>query len=215
MKKYLSLIEKNTLLSFLNSNDIDAYLKDGSFAIKKYGKNGIVHLSGEQCEKLEIILSGKVAVDCIDDSGNLMSIAEFYGNEILGGNLLFSQSPCYPMTITAKNPTVILEISKELLFTLFAGNQAFLKGYLEYVSDHAVILGEQVKRYANKTIRKCIIDYLEHESLLQNSRLIRLSITKTALAEKIGVRRTSLSRELAKMKKDGLIEYDNKYIKLL
>lgn len=119
------------------------------------------------------------------------------------------------MTITAINPTLILEIDKKHLFMLFADNQAFLKSYLEYVSDHAVILGERIRRYTNKTIKQCVIDYLEHESLLQNSNIIKLPITKTALAEKIGVQRTSLSRELAKMKKDGLIDYDNKSIKLL
>ena len=42
-----------------------------------------------------------------------------------------------------------------------------------------------------------------------------LNTTKKALAEKFGVQRTSLSRELAKMKKDGLIDYDVKTITLL
>lgn len=215
MKEHLSIIEKNPLLRSLPADKINAYLKDGSFAVKSYGHNGIVHLSGELCTKLEIILSGKVAVERIDEAGNLMSIAEFYGNEVLGGNLLFSKNPRYPMTVTAKKPAVILEINKERLLTLFADNKDFLISYLEYVSDHAVILGEQIRRYANKTIRRCVLEYLEHESVSQNSKLIRLPVTKKALAEKIGIQRTSLSRELAKMKRDGLIRYDNKSIELL
>jgi Mn-dependent DtxR family transcriptional regulator len=81
------------------------------------------------------------------------------------------------------------------------------------VSDHALILGERIKRYTNKTIRQCLIDYLEHESILQNSRVIKLD-SKTVLAEKIGVQRTSLSGELAKMKKNGLVRYDNKTIEI-
>ena len=35
------------------------------------------------------------------------------------------------------------------------------------------------------------------------------------LAEKIGVQRTSLSRELAKMREDGLVVFDEKSITLL
>lgn len=215
MDKYKSLLAKCAPLNSISAEDIRAGLRDGSFRIFAYGKNSIVHFSGEACIKLEIILSGKVAVERIDESGNLMSIAEFYGDEILGGNLLFSKNPHYPMTITAKQSTVIFEIMKERLFELFSDNHEFLKDYLEYVSDHATILGDRIKRYVNKTIRERVMNYLEYERKKQNSSHIRLGITKKAWAERIGVQRTSLSRELAKMRKDRLIRYDSKSIELL
>lgn len=215
MNKHLSLIRKCLPLSSISIEDIHAYLGDGSFKISTYGKNNIVHFSGEVCLKLEVILSGKVAVERIDESGNLMNIAEFYVNEILGGNLLFSKNPYYPMTITAKQPTVILEINKDRLFALFSNNHDFLRNYLEFVSDHATILGDRIKHYVNKTIRECIMGYLEYERQKQNSNIIQLNITKKAWAEKIGVQRTSLSRELAKMRKEGLVRYDSKSIELI
>ncbi len=37
---------------------------------------------------------------------------------------------------------------------------------------------------------------------------LKLRLTKKSLAEKFGVQRTSLSRELNKMREDGLIDYD-------
>jgi CRP-like cAMP-binding protein len=215
MNKHISLIRKSILLSSISADEINSYLRDGSFTISTYGKNNIVHFSGEICLKLEIILSGKVTVERIDESGNLMAIAEFYSDEILGGNLLFSKNPHYPMTITAKQPTVILGINKGRLFELFSDNHIFLRSYLEFVSDHAAILGDRIKHYVNKTIRVCIMNYLEHERKKQNSDKIQLNITKRAWAERIGVQRTSLSRELAKMREDGLIRYDSKSIELL
>lgn len=215
MNKYVAFVEKSILLSSISAEEINSYLKDRSFKISTYNKNNIVHFVGEKCSKLEIILTGKVVIERIDESGNLMTIAEFFGNEILGGNLLFSKNPHYPMTITAKQPTVILEINKERLFELFSDNHEFLRCYLEFISDHATILGDRIKHYVNKTLRESIMSYLNYERKKQNSSLIRLSITKKALAEKIGVQRTSLSRELAKMKKDDLIRYDSKSIELL
>ena len=215
MSKHIALIRKSIPLSSISDEDINSYLGDGSFKISIYERNNIVNFSGEVCLKLEIILSGKVAVERIDESGNLMNIAEFYSNEILGGNLLFSKNPHYPMTITAKQPTIILEINKERLFALFSNNHDFLRSYLEFVSDHAVILGDRIKHYVNKTIRECIMNYLEYERQKQNSDKVQLNITKKAWAEKMGVQRTSLSRELAKMRKDGLIRYDAKSIEIL
>jgi CRP-like cAMP-binding protein len=215
MKQYIGLIEKSLLLGSFSIEEVHACLKDGCFRISNYGKNSIVHFSGEVCLKLEIILSGHVSVERIDEGGNLMTIAEFYGNEVLGGNLLFSKNPYYPMTITAKQPTVILGIDKERLLTLFSDNPTFLRRYLEFVADHTTILGDRIKHYVNKTIRECIIAYLVNERQKQNSNIIKVPITKKAWAERMGVSRTSLSRELAKMKKDGLIRYDSKIIELL
>lgn len=212
---YLKQMKQTVLLSLLTADEMSSYLKDGSFKTSVYGKNNIVHYSGEVCSKLEIILSGRVVVERIDESGNLMTVAEFLSDDILGGNLLFSKNPYYPMTITAKSPTVVLEIHRERLFQLFSDNHDFLRSFLEFISDHAIILGDRIKHYVNRTIRESILSYLDYESKKQNSKHIKLSITKKALAERIGVQRTSLSRELAKMRDEGLIVFDADSIELL
>ena len=215
MKKYSELMRQIDLIKSIKPEEIESYLSEGSCNITEYGKNNIVHVVGEFCSKLEIILSGKVVIERIDESGNLMTIADFYGGDVLGGNLMFSKNPYYPMTVTAKDATFILEINKTRLFQLFSDNHDFLKSYLEYVSDHTVILGDRIKHYVNRTIRESIISYLDYERKKQNSNIIKLSMTKKALAERIGVQRTSLSRELAKMRDDGLIKFDIDSIELL
>ena len=144
-----------------------------------------------------------------------MTIAEFFSGDILGGNLMFSKNPYYPMTVTAKEAALIFEINKDLLFRLFSNNHEFLGNYLEYVSDHTVILGDRIKHYVNRTIRESITGYIDYERKKQNSNIIKLNMTKKALAERIGVQRTSLSRELAKMREDGLIEFNSVSIILL
>ncbi len=215
MTKNIDLIRNTTLIKSLSDEDILTNLKNGKFKIVSYKKNSVIHFEGELCSKLEIILSGKVVVDRIEESGNLLTISELYNDDILGGNLLFSKNPYYPMTVSTHSPTDILEIDREVLFDLFCSNPAFLRTYLELTSDRAFILGDKIKHYINKTVRQCIMNYLHYEIKKQNSNHIKLNITKKALAEKIGVQRTSLSRELAKMRKDGLIAFDKDSITLL
>ena len=215
MKKNMELMGQIDLMKSITPQEIESYLIEGSCKITQYRKNNIVHFVGEVCSKLEIILSGKVVIERIDESGNLMTIAEFLGGDVLGGNLMFSKNPYYPMTVTAKEATLILEINKDRLVRLFSDNHEFLSSYLEYVSDHTVILGDRIKHYVNRTIRESIISYLNFEAKKQNSSIIKLSMTKKALAERIGVQRTSLSRELAKMREDGLIEFNSVSITLL
>ena len=212
MAKHSELISNAILLAPLTKNETELYLGDGSFKTVSYGKNSIVHFEGELCAKLELILTGQVVIERINADGSLMTIAEFFSDDMLGGNLLFSKNPYYPMTVKSKLPTVILEISKERLFELFAKNHDFLRNYLEAVADHAAILGDKIKHHVNRSIRDSVKSFLEYESKRQNSSQVQLNMTKKALAEKIGVERTSLSRELAKMKKQGLIDFDAKTI---
>ena len=215
MKNNLELFKQIDLVKSFDANQLESLLQAKGNKVNSYERNNIVHFVGDICENLEIILSGEVAVERIDESGKLMTIAEFFDGDILGGNLLFSKNPCYPMTVTAKKPTIILEISKRQLFDLFASSLDFLKSYLAYISDHSVILGDRIKHYVNRTIRECIISYLDYESKKQESSTIKLTISKKALAERIGVQRTSLSRELAKMRNEGLIEFDKNNRKLV
>ena len=215
MTKNINLIRSTALIKFLSDEDILTNLKSGKFKVTSYKKSSVVHFDGERCSKLEIILSGKVVVDRIGESGNLLTISEFYNDDILGGNLLFSKYPYYPMTVLTQLPTDILEIDRETLFELFCNNPIFLRTYLELTSDRAFILGNKIKHYINKTIRESIMNYLNYESKIQNSNRIKLNTTKKSLAEKIGVQRTSLSRELAKMRDDGLILFDTDSITLL
>lgn len=215
MKNYTDLLNDIDIIKSMSFQEIESYINEGSFKISQYGKNNIVHFEGEICEKLEIILSGKVVVERIDELGNLMTIAEFFAGDILGGNLLFSKKPFYPMSVTAKDPVLILEINKDRLFNMFSDNHDFLKSYLEYVSDHTVILGDRIKNYVNNTIYKSLTSYFEYEFKKQKSKVIKLNITKKALAERFGVQRTSLSREFAKMRDEGLIEFDSTSVKLL
>ena len=215
MKNYLGLLKQIDLVKSFDTNQLESLLKAKGNKVNSYEKNNIVHFVGEVCENLEIILHGEVVVERIDESANLMTIAEFFSGDILGGNLLFSKNPYYPMTVTAKTETIILEISKKQLFELFASSLDFLRSYLAYISDHSVILGDRIKHYVNRTIRECIISYLNYESKMQESSMIKLEITKKALAERIGVQRTSLSRELTKMRDEGLIDFDSESIKVL
>ncbi|HHT64541.1 MAG: Crp/Fnr family transcriptional regulator [Caldicoprobacterales bacterium] len=209
------LMKQIPLLQSLSEEDMLDKLRNGTFKVTRYKKNSIVHFDGEKCTKFEVILSGKIAVDHIDESGRLLTISEFNTNDIIGGNLVFSKQPYYPMTISTQLTTEILEIEREALFDLLCQNPFFLRAYLEVVSDNAYILGNKIKHYTNKTIRESVMYYLNYESKKQKSSHIILNMTKKALAEKIGVQRTSLSRELAKMRNDGLIEFDRESITLL
>ena len=215
MKKYKGILSDIGFLQSISNEKREQLLQEGKLSIREYGNHEIIHFEGDKCSGLEVIILGEVVVEYINESGDLMTITQFSRGDILGGNLMFSQNPHYPMTITAKKPSTILYIDKEHLFQLFLENPEFLKGYLEFVADHTIILGDKIKTDVNQTIRQRVIKYLEYQKERQHKASMRWDVSKRELAERMGIQRTSLSRELAKMRKEGLIEYDAERVTLL
>lgn len=163
---------------------------------------------------MDIILEGRVSVQKIDEDGDILKINVFSGGDILGANLLFASRNSYPMTVVSESNTVILHIYKELILELSQTNLRFMIGLMTVISDRTLLLTDKIDAISLKTIRQRIIDFLRYEYYLQKSNILQLNIYKKDLAERLGIQRTSLSRELNKMRRDGLLEYNAKTITL-
>jgi len=203
------------LMKPLGQDLVQNLLKIGQFRLTTITAGSLLHFEGEVCKRLEVLVDGEVRIERIDEQGNLMTIAQCHRNEVIGGNLLFSTNPCYPMTLTATSDTVLLTMGKDILFELLSQNALFLRAYLELTSDRALVLGSQIRHYVNRPIRACLLNYLKQAYDMQKTNPIRLDLSKKMLAEKIGVQRTSISRELAKMRDEGLVRYDKDTITIL
>lgn len=184
------------------------------YEIRKYEKGQIIYLKNEICQTMDIIITGQVSVQKIDENGNVLTINVFSDRDILGAGLIFSSRNHYPMIVAAISKTTILHIKRELVLELCQSNVSFMVALMKEISDTTIILTDKINAISLKTIRKCIIDFLKYEHHIQKSASIRLNISKKELAERLGIQRSSLSRELNKMRKDGLVEYDSRTITL-
>ncbi len=206
------------LPSFLKSLPVEliqSLLNDGQVTLNKYKTGKIIHFEGEKCSSLELILSGSVFINRIDSAGNLMTIGELGPDGIIGGNLVFSKKPIYAMTVVAKTDLEVFTIHKKVLFELLTKYDDFLLSYLESTSDNALLLGNTIKYHIHTSLRERIFHFIYQEIHRQGNHTIVLPMTKKALAEILGVQRTSLSRELKKMKDENIIDYNRETITLL
>ncbi|NLJ57983.1 MAG: Crp/Fnr family transcriptional regulator [Tissierellia bacterium] len=212
MNKYKSFFFNNELFKCFSEEDFRSNFGKSNSYIKRYTKNSVIYIQNEICNSLDIILQGTVAIQKINSEGKVLTINDFNSGDTIGGNLLFSSHNKYPMTVLAKKDVRILHIKKEIVLKLCQTNECFLLAFLNSLSDKTLLLSDKIKHLTMKTLRQCIIEFLLYEYHTQESTKIKLNTTKKDLAEKMGVQRSSLSRELNKMRKDGLIDYDAKYI---
>lgn len=179
---------------------------------REYEKDQVIHFQNECCRTMDLILSGRVAVQNMDCEGNVMTINIFQDGDVLGANLIFSSRNNYPMTVLAQSQVVILHLHKELILELCQMNRTFMIGLMKAISDKTLILTDKISAISMKSIRQCIIDFLRYESQIQKSQVIQLPSSKKELAQRFGIQRSSLSRELNKMRQDQMIDFNTKTI---
>lgn len=212
LEDFIPLLASNNLFRCFSAEELSVLFQTDQYRIELYSKNAVIHFQNEKCTSLDIVLNGTVMIQKIDAGGDMLALCDFEAGDSIGENLLFSCNNIYPMTMTAKCDTQIIHIKKDIVLSLCGSNSDFLKNFLQSVSDKTLILAGKIKVLSMKTIRQCIAEFLLLEYHTQKSATIRLNTTKKELAEKLGVQRPSLSRELNKMRNENLIAFDAKNI---
>lgn len=182
--------------------------------IKKFNKNQIIYSKGNNCLSFDIIIEGALTAYTLSDSGTENIIFNFEKNSIIGGNLLFSPSPKYPMNIFCKKDCTILSLGRNAIEILIE-NKEFALFFIKNLSLNAQNLNKKVITYTQNTLRENIMEYLQELEVIQRNNIVKIPIPKKELAEIFGVQRQSLFRELKKMSNDGLIINNNHTITLL
>ena len=211
---FFTALSKSKLFSNFDAAQITNLFKELNYRLNNYVKDEAIHMENEVCKSLSIIISGIVEIQKIDSSGKVLTIAQFHEADTFGENLIFGNKSNYPVTVISKTDTIILDIDKNSVIKLCQTNTDFLNEYLKIVSNKAIVLSSKLNEVTLKSIRQMICDFLLHEYNNQKNKKIKLNMTKNQWADKMGVQRPSLSRELIKMKEDGIIDYDRNTIEI-
>lgn len=212
--KYANALSNHNLFNCFSQDQLNQLFSSTGYRINKYSKGTIIHFQNEACHTMDIILEGKASVQKIDKDGNILKINVLSDGEFFGANLLFSSRNTYPMTVISESDSVLLHLDKELIIELNKADVRFMLAFITAISDRTLVLTDKIDAISLKTIRQNIIYFLRYEYHLQKTNVIQLHISKKDLAERLGIQRTSLSRELNKMRKEGLLEYDARTITL-
>ena len=186
----------------------------GGVRIADYTKEQMLYLEGEECTTLDVILRGSISIQSFDEVGNIYKPKVLEAGEVLGATLLFGKYNQYPMSVVVDSAARILHIKKSEVLLLCKEEKVFLSSLLKIISDKTYELSLVVNRLSSKSLRSSLLSYLHSLVKRQGSSTIVLPLSKKELANRLGFSRTSLSRELTALAKEGLLSYTGRTIHL-
>lgn len=199
----------------LTKKEILDLFKDSKYTIKNYNKEDIIALEGHPCNSIGLILDGGVDIKRFLPGDKIILMSSFSKGNLFGEVITFSDINIYPATVVSNSKTEVMFIDKYDFIDFCSNHKNILISFLNDITNKIVELNKTVKTISFVSIRQKIVSFLLDEYKLQNSNFIKMTKTKTKLAETLGVPRPSLSREFINMKNDNLIDYTNDYVKLL
>ena len=213
----MDFISKAALFFFFSKEDISAIAKHLDFRTNRYRKGEVILSAGSIVTDIGLVLSGSVRIEHTDLWGN----KSILGITPAGG--VFAESyaciPNEPMLVdaAANEDCKILFVSVPKLFAPCPASRCqsrLIQNLLAISAGKNLLLSKRSLHTSPKTIRGRLLSYFSQEALAQESRKITIPFDRQQLADYLNLDRSALSKELGKMKKDGLIEYHKNVFEL-
>jgi len=217
-EKWLDIIAKCELFEGISPDEMRSILKCMNLKVLEYKKNDYLTTAGENFTEIGLILDGTVALTKETVSGNRVIINLLGPAEMFGEMAAYSGRKIWPVTVSAQTNCTVTYFAQDKIVgccdNVCVSHKRLIMNMLKVVSNRALLLNKKVEYLSIKTLRGKISTYLLEEYNKKGNKTFQLNLNRNELADFINVSRPSLSRELCKMRDEGLIDFHSTAIKI-
>ncbi|MCI8961269.1 MAG: Crp/Fnr family transcriptional regulator [Lachnospiraceae bacterium] len=206
----LNFISRTALFRGCTEEDIRNMAERLDFRTVSYKKGEVIFAAGSMVTEIGLVLSGSVRIEHTDLWGDkgILNITPAGG--------VFAESyaciPDEPMLVdaVANEDSDILFINVPGLFSfgpLWESQNRLIQNLLMISAEKNLQLSRRSLHTSPKTIRGRLFSYFSQQVSAQGSSRITIPFDRQQLADYLNLDRSALSKELGKMKRDGLIAY--------
>lgn len=207
------------LFQGLDMEEINEVLQRFHGLIKHFPKSDYIYLAGDCVENLCVVLEGTVQMIKEDIWGEKAIIAHLGAGSVFAENFLgrMGDRSTVSYFVASDSEVLMLPLGRSL-FDVSANSKAsqrLMCNIVSILADNNTRLIEKTEILCKKTLRSKILAYLEQEGRNNACRKFTIPFNRTDLANYLDADRSALTRELARMKEDGLIDYTKNTFELL
>lgn len=177
------------------------------FHFLKYLPGETIVEAGTPCTHIKFIISGSVRSKIVNPDSRFKVSQTLVAPDVISPDYLFGRATNYPCTVTAIEPTGILQIAKSDHIKILNSDEVFMFNYLNLLSMNAQKSVSGVLALTTGSIEERIAFWII--ALTQPSgKDIALECRQRDMYSFFGVQRSSFLSTLDSMKERGLLTYD-------
>jgi CRP-like cAMP-binding protein len=183
-----------------------------------YAKGSFIAVAGEPFTGLGILLTGEAAVVKENVAGIRSVLTTLQTGDMFGEMIAFSSRKSWPASVFAQSECSVVFLPPQKITGTCPhacdGHQRLIRNMLLIVSEKALTLNRKVEYLTIKSMRTKIATYLIEQHKHNDKKTFLLPLKRNDLADFLNVSRTALSREMGRMRDEGLIDFYRSSVKL-
>ena len=207
------------LFQGLEREEISEVLQRFHALIKHFPKSDYIYLAGDCVENLCVVLEGTVQMIKEDIWGEKSIIANLGAGSVFAENFLgkLGDRSVVSYFVASDSEILMLPLGRALFDVSVPSkaSQRLMCNIVSVLADNNTRLIEKTEILCKKTLRSKILAYLEQEARNNACRQITIPFNRTDLANYLDADRSALTRELARMREEGLIDYNKNTFTIL
>ncbi len=218
MKKFLPILTKCGLFDDIGEQELLSILGCLKAKVVEFDKQYTVFREGTTQKHLGILLSGSLHLVRMDYYGNRSILS---GVEV--GETFLEAFACseveLPLSVVADEPSEVMIIDVRHILHTCANccdfHQRLIFNIMKILATKNVAFHQKIDVTSKRSTREKLLTYLNYQSKKANSNEFLIPFDRQELADYLEVERSGLSVEISKLKKEGLIDSNKNYFKLL
>ncbi len=189
------------------------------YHIGTFRKGDIVAFEEENIRHIGIVISGAVDMVKEDLWGNKTMLVRMRRDELFGETFACGSDNRSVVSFLVSEDAQILFMPFDRVMhnctMVCRFHHRLIENMVSIIANKNRDLMRKVEVVSKRTIREKLLAYLSIQAQTQESRYVEIPLGRVELAEYLCVDRSALTRELVKMKEDGLIDYDRNCFRIL
>lgn len=217
VKPYFEILKKNRIFSGMTERELERGMKFFSAKISQYGKGEMLNVITEPLRSFGIVLEGLVHVCMADFEGQKSIMAAVSKGGGFGEALSFLHFET-DVYIKAAEESKILWLNVEKVrnaASQSSEDNLFIQRFIADLAERALEMNGRVQIMSKRTIREKLLTMFSYFSQKTEASYITVPFDRSGMAVYLGVDRSSLSRELAKMQAEGIIRFSKNKFEIL
>jgi len=179
---------------------------------RSFKKNSYIILQGDKVTSFGVVIEGSVDIIKENIYGNRRLITTIEKNMIFAESLVAARLEESPISAVAKEDCKVLFIPLDrLLITCSSAcdfHNRLITNLVRMLASKNLLLNQKLDYLTSRTTRERVAKYFIDTANRDGNMRIKIPYNRNQLAEYLGVDRSVLSRELSKLKNEGILDFD-------
>lgn len=219
MKKYLNILSKTRFFQGMSEENIDEILTLYLCFFKQYHTGELIYATSSNIRYAGIILEGTVDILHPSPSGNDTIVNRLIPGQMFGESFACLDTSNALSEIRSISDSLVLLIDIRRLLECEACNPRYrlvmMNNIMRSLAESNVLLNTKIQLLTQKTLREKLLSYFHILATQYHSNEFDIPFNREQLACFLASERSSICRELSRMRDEGLIELHGKHVIML